>query len=65
MNETYHAADLFPEEIFDHDNGTLTSVTDSAVVIVPPAKCRRLAISATADVYRMRIPKRIKSFCIA
>ena len=48
MNDTFEARDLFPvgyhgDEVFDHANGTLTSVTDSAVVIV---RLSRLAYGA-------------------
>jgi hypothetical protein len=39
------------DPIFDHANGTKTSVTTSATVITPPTGCKYLRISADADVF--------------
>jgi hypothetical protein len=39
------------DPIFDHANGTKTSVTVSATVLVPPAGCKFARISADVDVF--------------
>jgi hypothetical protein len=39
------------DPIFDHANGTKTSVTTSAIIITPPASCKFVRISTDVDVY--------------
>lgn len=39
------------DPIFDHTNGTKSSVTTSATIITPPAGCKYLRISSDVDVY--------------
>lgn len=39
------------DPIFDHANGTKTSVTASAGVITPPALCRYVRISTDVDIF--------------
>lgn len=39
------------DPIYDHANGTKTSVTTSATVITPPAGCKFLRISSDVDVF--------------
>lgn len=39
------------DPIFDHANGTKTSVTVSAGVITPPALCRYVRISTDVDIF--------------
>lgn len=39
------------DPIFDHTNGTKSSVTTSATIITPPAACKYLRISTDVDIY--------------
>ena len=39
------------DPIFDHANGTKTSVTVSATVITPPADCKYVRISTDVDIF--------------
>src|SRR5665213_2642462 len=39
------------DPIFDHTNGTKSSVTVSATIITPPAGCKFIRISADTDVF--------------
>lgn len=39
------------DPIFDHANGTKTSVTTSATIITPPTGCKYLRISTDVDAY--------------
>lgn len=39
------------DPIFDHTNGTKTSVTASATIITPPASCKYLRISSDVDLF--------------
>jgi hypothetical protein len=39
------------DPIFDHANGTKTSVTTSATVLTPPADCRYARISVDVDTF--------------
>jgi hypothetical protein len=39
------------DPIFDHANGTKTSVTTSATIITPPAACKFLRISTDVDIF--------------
>lgn len=43
------AADQDP--IFDHNNGTKTSVTTSATVITPPAGCKYVWVSTDTNIF--------------
>lgn len=38
------------DPIFDHANGTKTSITTTAAIITPPALCRYVRISTDADI---------------
>ncbi|MHB2205065.1 hypothetical protein [Methylobacterium sp. CM6257] len=38
------------QSVYDHTNGKKVSITDSALVITPPAACKYLRISCDADV---------------
>lgn len=39
------------DPIFDHANGTKTSVTASAAIITPPAGCNYIRISSDVDIF--------------